>query len=149
MINSWENVALSTTLCRIGPSVDIKRNAVSGNWRCNDLLFLVTKVCFYFFKFSVIDVGKSKSREKYTDGCLASCYRQVQYLSTLLHLPTVKLTVSQPYIYISQCKRDIIYLLHLDKVKLEYCRHSKIMHRSWREMQINHWRKVKRKSKKT
>lgn len=53
---------------------------------------------------------------------------------TLLHLFRIKLTVSQPCI--SQCKRDIIYLLHLDKVKLEYCQHSEIMHRSWREMQI-------------
>lgn len=67
-------------------------------------------------------------------------YRQVQKC-TLLHLFAIKLTVSQPCI--SQCKRDIIYLLHLDKVKLEYCQHSEIMHRSWREMQMNHLQKKK------
>lgn len=49
--------------CHIGPSVDIK-NAVSGNWRCNDLLFLVTKVCFYFFKFSVVYVDKKVNKKK-------------------------------------------------------------------------------------
>lgn len=128
--------------CHIGPSVDIK-NAVSGNWRCNDLLFLVTKVCFYFFKFSVVYVEKKSKKTK--------LYKVVVLLlvtisrccnCTLLHLLAINLTVGQPCI--SQCKRDIIYLLHLDKVKLEYCQHSEIMHRSWREMQIKkfEWRKI-------
>lgn len=55
--------------CRIGPPVDTKTKTKRKlQWVVTDgaidLLFLVTKVCFYFFKFSVVYVDKKKVLQK-------------------------------------------------------------------------------------
>lgn len=96
--------------CRIGPSVDMtKEKAVSGNWRCNDLLFLVAKVCFYFFKFSVVYVEKKVKTKTIQNGCLTAWLSAGATTTPSFTCSRMKLTVSQPCIYLSVKEISFIY----------------------------------------